>query len=190
MATFELARELLQRASPAVELRPQAVSDWRGDFALPDGVAEYFTELGPVDVTIEAYGNPYFLPSLARLWSHQLGYRVHGITHERIVDWDDDWLVIADEGADPFIYSRSQGAILRAFHGEGVWEPDGMFDNLAEMVTVFAIIGDVVASAGHALTDADSMILERHRNEAQRRIAEFTGSHDTAATILSSLGWG
>jgi hypothetical protein len=166
------------------------MSDWRGDFLLPDPVAEYFSELGPVDVTIEAYGNPYFLPSLAGLWSHQLGYRIHGKTHERIEDWDDDWLVIADQGADPFIYSGAQGSILHAYHGEGIWEPGEMFGNLVEMVTVFAIIGDIVTSAGESLTDADSMILERHRDEAQRRIAEITGSRDSAAGILSSLGWG
>jgi len=65
-----------------------------------------------------------------------------------------------------------------------------MFDSLAEMAMTFAIIGDIVASAGRSLTDDDSMILDKYRDEARRRIAEFSGSNDKAGAILSRLGWG
>ena len=64
-----------------------------------------------------------------------------------------------------------------------------MFVNFPELVTTFAIIGDIVASAGSGLTDDNSLILDRYRDEAQARIAEFTGSHDRAGIIVSSLGW-
>jgi hypothetical protein len=143
-----------------------------------------------VDITIKAYGNPYFLPSLAHLWSHQIGYRIHGITRERIMDWDDDWLVIADEGGDPFIFSRANGTVLHAFHGEGVWDPKPIFENLPEMAITLAIIGDVVASAGKFLTDDASMIMEKYWTEAKSRIAHVTGSNDRADDIVSTLGWG
>ena len=114
MAAYDTAKELLRRVDPIAIFRPQLAVDWQGQFPLPDAVAEYFTQLGPVDVWIRAYANPYFLPSLAHLWGHQTGYSTDGITHERIAVWDDDWLVIADEGGDPFIFSRASGEIGRA----------------------------------------------------------------------------
>ena len=189
MAAYDTAKELLGRADPTAMFRPQPAVDWQGEFPLPSAVAEYFTELGPVDVWVRAYGNPYFLPSLLKLWKHQTGYRTHGFTHERLPEWNDDWLVIADEGGDPFIFSRESGIILHAYHGEGVWEPTQMFDTLIEMVTTFGIIGDIVASAGRALTSDDSLILPQYREAARTRIGDFLRSHERADTVISNLGW-
>jgi hypothetical protein len=190
MASYDIAREILRRADPKAVFRPQARTDWLGEFPLPDAVAEYFSEFGPVDVTITAYGNPYFLPSLSQLWKIQSGYRYHPKTHERFIDWDDDWLMIAEEGGDPFIFSRISTVILHAYHGEGVWEPTPMFDSLVEMVTTFAIVGDIVASAGQSLTDDDSAILPRYQKEARTRLGDLLGSHERADTLISNLGWG
>ena len=64
MASYDTAKEILRRAYPDERLREQARTDWDGEFPLPDAVAEYFSEFGPVDVTIDGYGNSYFLPSL------------------------------------------------------------------------------------------------------------------------------
>jgi hypothetical protein len=189
MAAYDTAKELLSRADPTAVFRSQPAADWQGEFPLPSAVAEYFTQLGPVDVWIRGYGNPYFLPSLSKLWEHQTGYRTHGFTHERIADWDDDWLMIADEGGDPFIFSRASGGILHAYHGEGVWEPTQMFDSLVEMATTLAIIGDIVSTAGRELTDSDSLILPRYREKARMRVGKFLSSDERAGTILSCLGW-
>ena len=106
MAPYDTAKEIFRRAFPSEVLRLQPPSDWLGEFPLPVLVAEYFAELGPVDVWIRGYGNPYFLPSLSGLWHYQAGYRRHPDTRECFPDWDDDWLVIADQGADPFIFSQ------------------------------------------------------------------------------------
>jgi hypothetical protein len=187
---YDTAKEIFSRALPSAVLRPQASSDWRGEFLLPDPVAEYFRELGPVDVSIQGYGNPYFLPSLSQLWSFQAGYRYHPSSRERFPEWDEAWLVIASDGGDPFIFSRSSGAVLHAYHGAGVWEPDELFGSLADMVTIFAIIGEIAETAGLALTDDDSMILPRYREDASRRIGEFLRSPEEAEVILQSLGWG
>jgi hypothetical protein len=189
MSSYDTAREILRRAYPAVAFRSQPPADWQGEFLLPDAIAEYFRDLGPVDVTIDGYGNPYFLPSLSQLWTFQAGYRYHPETHARFPEWDDDWLVIADEGGDVFIFSRASSVILHAYHGDGVWDPNQMFDSLVEMVTTFAIIGDIVVSAGRSLTDDDSTILPRLREAARARIGEFLRSHERADALLSSLGW-
>jgi hypothetical protein len=189
MASYAVARERLSRAQPSESFRPQASGHWQGEFPLPDPVAEYFAKFGPVDVWIPGYGNPYFLPSLAQLWSFQAGYRYHPDTRNRFCDWDDDWLVVADEGGDPFILSRASHHVLHAYHGAGVWEPIVLFGDLAQMATIFAIIGDIVASAGLLLTDDASIMLPRYLDEAQSRIAEYLHSIERAAVILQRLGW-
>ena len=187
MNTYDTAKQILTEL-PRVVLRPQPATDWTGEYPLPSAVADYFKHLGPVDLSIESYGNPYSLPSLAGLWAHQIGYRTHGITGERLEDWLDDWLVVGDQGADPFIFSRATGRIFHAYHGEGIWKPDEIFENLPEMVTSFAIIGEIVERAGTDLTDDDSLIRPRYLEEALARMRAFTGA-TRAVEIAASLGW-
>ena|ERR1051326_8524122 len=187
LSAYDTARSILSRL-PKVVLRSQSVSDWAGEYPLPSAVAEYYSNLGPVDVWLESYGNPYSLPSLSRLWSHQVGYRTHGNTGERLPDWEDDWLVIADQGGDPFIFSRTTSRILHAYHGEGVWEPDQIFESLPEMATSLAILGEIVGSAGREFTDEDSLIRPQFREEARARILAFAGP-SRADEIVACLGW-
>ncbi len=189
MAPYDAAKEIFRQAFPPEVLRPQLPSDWLGEFPLPEPVAEYFAELGPVDAWIRGYGNPYFLPSLSGLWHYQAGYRYHPDTRERFPHWDGDWLVIADEGGDPFIFSRASAVILHAYHGEGIWEPIEMFACLEEMATIFAIIGDVVESAGPMLTDDASMIVPRYHQDARTRIGRYLHSTERADVLLQRLGW-
>ncbi|MBO0753752.1 MAG: hypothetical protein J2P53_16660, partial [Bradyrhizobiaceae bacterium] len=59
------------------------------------------------------YGNPSFMPSLGGLWHHQAGYRDHPDTRERFPEWEDDWLEIADQGADPFVFFRYSSRVSR-----------------------------------------------------------------------------
>ncbi len=155
MSAYETAREIFRRSFPSQKFRPQALPEWQGDFPLPDAVAEYYGVLGPAGVWIGAYGNSHFLPSLAELWTFQAGYRNHANTGERLPGWNDDWLLIAEQGGDPFIFSRSSGHVLHAFHGAGRWEPMEMFTNLPAMVTVLAIMGETIEHADPAFTDDD-----------------------------------
>jgi hypothetical protein len=187
VSAYDTAKLILTRLPGAV-LRPQPPADWTGAYPMPSAVAEYYAELGPVDVSIENYGNPYLLPSFSHLWEHQVGYRTHGISGERLSDWDDDWLVIADQGGDPFIFSRSTGSILHAYHGEGVWEPRQYFDSLHEMVTCFAILGEIVDSAGGDFTDEECLIRPHFREAARARVLAFAGP-SRVDEIVANLGW-
>jgi len=96
MVTVERVRQLL---SPHGVVQQQLARDWTGAFSLPVEVERFYEEVGPLDITIKSYGNPFFLPRLAALWEFQAGYRWHGFTGERIEDWDSDWLVVGDEGS-------------------------------------------------------------------------------------------
>jgi hypothetical protein len=189
MAPYDVARDIFARMLPSEVFRPQSRTNWQGEFPLPDPVAEYFAEMGPVDVWIGGYGNPFYLPSLSGLWRFQAGYRYHPDTYKRLSEWDDDWLVIADEGSDPFIFSRASHAVLHAYHGEGVWKPVALFGDLTEMATTLAIIGDIVETAGRLLTDDDSIILPRYQNEARARFSAWLNSSERADDVLQRLGW-
>jgi hypothetical protein len=189
MVTLNDTKRLLAENIPSAELRRQPVSDWKGEFQLPEIVIAYYDEVGPVDVSIEAYGNPWILPSLANLWEFQAGYRYHASSLELLTDWNDDWLVIVYEGGDPFILSRSTGQILLDWHGRGRWNPAPIFDNLPVMVCSFAILGGIALREGENLFCEDSAIKTAFLSEARNRITEVAESDTKAAKILNQLGW-
>lgn len=187
MLTSEQVRDLLRQHGTT---QPQSASEWLGDIPLPALVEKFYAEIGPSSITIENHGNPYFLPSLASLWQFQTGYRWHGITGERLPEWDDDWLVVADEGGDPFILSISTGAILYAHHGEGVWEPEVIYPDIFTMAACMAILGSIVKDARNDFTDQECRIRPRHQAEAMRRFEEILGSRAEAEAVLGLCGCG
>ncbi|HEY6329970.1 MAG TPA: hypothetical protein VI756_11580 [Blastocatellia bacterium] len=80
---------------PLAQIWRQRPSDWSGDFELPQVVASYYQEIGPVDMGIESIGNAWFLPSHTSLWEFQGGYRFNTISGQRLGDWIADWLATA-----------------------------------------------------------------------------------------------
>lgn len=141
------ARDLLAQHG-AVEAQP--AREWAGTFALPSELEEFYRDVGPVNVSVPGYGNSSFLPRLSALWEHQVGYRFHGHSGERLADWDDDWIVIGDVGADPYIYSRRTKTVLFARHGEGAWDPEPLYRSPITMVACVALSGRV--KSGHTWT--------------------------------------
>jgi hypothetical protein len=186
MVTAEQVRELLSNHGI---VQPQPPDDWTGMFPLPTPVEEFFREVGPTDITIENYGNAFFLPRLAGLWAFQGGYRWDGLTGQAIEGWDDDWLVVADQGGDAFILSRTTGKVLYAQHGTGAWKPAEIFDDLNTMAVCLAHLGDVVASAGEGFTDDACLVRREHRERALTGLRRFVGSRLAAETILGLVGW-
>lgn len=186
---YAQAKQSLLLSYPDSVFRAQTVSEWVGTFDLPQPVADYYAELGPVDVHIPGYGNPYFLPSLASLWKFQEGYRYHPETAERFEAWDDDWLVIADEGGDAFIYSRADTTISHAYHGEGFWSPEPLFTCIEHMAACLSIMGEIAGLAGLDFTDSDSFILPCYIQTAEARMTEVTQDPLYTERVLTRLGW-
>jgi hypothetical protein len=185
--TLATARSLLAEHG---ELRPQSAYDWRGSFPLPSDLSTFYDVVGPVNVRIVSYGNPYHFPSLSNLWDFQAGYRWNGLTGKPIADWHDDWLVVADQGGDAFIFDRSTSKILFALHGQGAWEPEEWFPNVGAMACSLAILGSVVRAAGKDFTDKDSYVKPEHKQSAVARLAEVLGSRSKAEAIVVGAGWG
>jgi hypothetical protein len=187
MVTAETAKRLLVLHG---EVRPQPPSDWAGPFSIPPALERFYQEVGPFNITIGAHGNPYYLPSLADLWQFQAGYRWNGLSGEPINDWPDDWLVVADEGGDPFIFVRSSAAVLHAYHGEGEWDAGEMFLDLNTMAASLAQIGAIVLEAGREYMEEDLSIRSKYRALALARLQELLSSKSDAQAVLGVLGWG
>ena len=184
---YDRARALLAGHG---EVRSQPASDWRGTFPLPPAVAAFYERVGPVDVSIPAYGNDYFLPSLARLWDHQAGYRWNGNTGEPVDGWDDAWLVVGDCRGDPFIFHRATGRLLADTHGRGRWDPGERFADLPTMAAALATLGSVVVAAGDDFTDDDCYIRPAHRARAVMELAAVLGDRQAAENLVARVGWG
>jgi hypothetical protein len=187
MVTAEKAKRLLALHG---DVRPQPPADWAGAFPIPSAVERFYREVGPANVTIRAHGNPYFLPCLTDLWKFQAGYRWNGLGGEPIADWNDDWLVVADQGGDPFIFERPSGVVLHAFIGEGKWDAGEMFPDLNTMAACLAQIGAIVAEAGNAYMEDDCSIRPEYCKLAAGRLKELLGSISDAEAVLGVLGWG
>jgi hypothetical protein len=186
MVSAERSRQLLAKHG-VVQSRP--ADDWTGDVTLPPDIETFFQDVGPVDITIQSYGNPYFLPRLSRLWQFQAGYRWNGLTGETIADWDPNWLVVADEGGDAFIYSVSGRSVLFAVHGAGRWEPEPLFADLNTMGACLAHLGTVRVEAGKDFTDKDSRIRLEHLGHARDELYQLLGSMSETDAVLGILGW-
>lgn len=153
MITTKQCRTLLAQHGP-VESQPP--SDWMGDIDLPTAVERFYAEVGPMDVAVEAHGDAYFFPRLASLWDIQAGFRYHAISGNPLPGWNEDWLVVADHGGNPFILSQQSGEVLLGSRGSGVWNPRPLFSDIVEMATVLATLGNV-ARAG--VLDRNSAII-------------------------------
>jgi hypothetical protein len=183
------------------ELEGQSASDWRGDFPLPAPLEAFYREVGPKGrfinervgysgITIPSLGDPFWIPPLERVWAMQAGYRWHGITGARLEDWDDAWLVVADQGGDPFILHRDTGQILHAEHGAGVWEPDMMFADVWAMAACLATIGSVVEHAGDDLWIGDfERINPDARAELETRLRAIVGDKLEARSLADFFGF-
>ena len=186
MVTDEQVRLLL---STHGSVRSQPAADWQGSIPLPTFVKRYYREVGPADITIANYGNPFFLPSLSGLWAIQVGYRWDRLTGERIADWKDDWLVVGHDCDGAFVTSLGAEQVSYAVHGTGVWDPKFLFPDMATMVACLAVPGLIVSEAGEDFTDDECLIRPQYLADAVAQVAEMVGSPTAAKVVLSTLAW-
>jgi hypothetical protein len=190
MAKFQVAKRLIEKHFSHDTWLTQLPNEWSGPFVLPEPLIEYYANIGPVDVSLDSYGNPFFLPRLAQLWEYQAGYRYDARTNQLLEIWDDDWIVVADKGADPFILSRTIGQVFFAHHGEGKWRHVLLFDNLEEMITSLLILAGVRSSVSRfEFTGDNSLIKSVFYYEALNQLTDVLQSAEKASDVLTQLGW-
>jgi len=180
------------------EVRQQDASDWRGDISLPEDIATFYRDVGPVNITIQAYGNSILIPSLSQLWDRQTAYRGTSAGNRlwnRIIEklfggWSSDWIVVAIDGNDLMIYSIHSRTILQALPGGGSWQPYEVYSDLNTMAACMAILGSVAIEAGEDLTDDESHLRPKYANRAISRLREELHNDSAAEAAFEAAGWG
>ena len=183
--------------APFGALRPQPASDWAGEAALHPSLARFYEEVGPYGedgphgpegLLIPTNGNPFEIVPLIRLWEKQAGYRWHGLSGERLADWRDEWLVVADQGGDPFILDQATGAVSHARHGGGAWAPEPIFADIFVTALTLGTIGAVHEEGGEGVCDEEYEVRPVWRTALRARLAPILGAMD-ADMVASRLGW-
>ena len=198
MPSFADIRPLL---APWGALKPQPASDWQGPFPLQPVIVELYREVGPwgevfhesvgpVGLTINTGGNPVDVHPLHKLWARQDGYAWSRNPGNKLEGWPEHWLVIAQEGALPFIFDRNNGEVLFHHTGMGHWNAPRLFaPDLATALGAIATVANALAELGDDALD-DSFALKASSQEYIRnRLADFTGSLEQARDMLTAWEW-
>lgn len=97
-------------------------------WAIPDKYLLFLKKYSPLRVAISGKRlvECFFLYGASELIERQSGYAYNGITQELLTDWPLNFVVIGDDGGDPYcidISSVSNGdaPIYTAEHGQGKW---------------------------------------------------------------------
>lgn len=106
---------------------------------------------------------------------------------QRVPAWQDNWLVIADANADPFILDTQTGKILFAMHGTGSWDPYELAPDLPTLVAALAAIGTVFEDAGEDLRNEDWELKPQHRAAAIDRVTAILGTVQDAELLFEAL---
>ena len=169
-------------------LKPQKATDWKGLFPLPQEIADFYAQVGPVDLTIQVTGNPIVCPALKRLANVQIGYRTHGNTGERIPNWPDRWLTIFHQGADPYIYDSDSGEVLFAIAGGGIWRPKKIASDLPTAVGIIATAAKAFAGLGDAALDDETCeMTPLARKIIKTNLASYLNDANEAKTVFDLL---
>lgn len=119
----------------------------------PAELEQYLRDYAPESgVDFTQVGNPIELWPLERMSWHLPGYNFNPVENQPIDDWDENWFLIADEGADPIMVDLSEqghlSPVYRAMHGAGCWE----FEPIADSIGQFLLCA---AAMHHALDEMD-----------------------------------
>lgn len=193
MNSFESLRAQFARFG---ELRPQPRDAWQGDIALPQVLADFYEQVGPWGATYHQNVGPVGItlsetnisfPPLYKLWERQAGYRWDASNGERVAEWQDNWLVIADQNADPFILDTETGKILYAMHGTGAWDAAVVAPDLPTFAAALAAVGVVCLEADEDLRNDDWEIRPEHRARALQALTIVLGDPVEAECFLDVL---
>ena len=193
MNSFESLRAQFARFG---EQRPQPRDAWQGDIALPQVLADFYEQVGPWGATYHQNVGPVGItlsetnisfPPLYTLWDRQAGYRWDASNGERVAEWQDNWLVIADQNADPFILDTGTGEILYAMHGTGTWDADVVAPDLPTFAAALAAVGVVCLEADEDLRNDDWEIRPEHRARALQALTIVLGDQVEAECFLDVL---
>ena len=166
--------------------------EWAGDTPLAPQLAHFYREVGPEWIEIDTAGLPFVLFPLDRLWDEQAGYRWNRRTGARLVDWNEEWTVVAKQGDDPFILDAHTGRVLTAPGDEG-WEdraddPEPTFDSLEQMALALAATGSAWAGWDEPFDEAWSLRPETTASVVEA-LQAVLGDRGRAVIVARKFGY-
>lgn len=178
--------------APFGRLSRQEPIEWAAEEPLPSDLADFYRYVGPEWLEIDTIGLPLLFFPLDRLWDEQAGYRWNHRTGVQLVDWNEDWTVVAKQGADPFIHEASTGHVLMA-PGEDGWEdrldePVPVFRDVTEMARALAAVGTAWAGFDDPFTP-DWHLKEEVVAAVVAGLESVLGSHERAVPLARALGY-
>jgi hypothetical protein len=166
--------------------------EWAGESPLPPQLARFYREVGPEWIEIDTAGLPFLFFPLERLWDEQAGYRWNRRTAAQLVDWNEEWTVVAKQGEDPFILDANTGQVLTA-PGDDGWEdrlddPEPTFDSLEQMALALAATGSAWARWDDPFTHDWSLRPETTASVVQA-LESVLADHGRAVAVARKFGY-
>lgn len=166
--------------------------EWAGETPLAPQLARFYREVGPEWIEIDTAGLPFLFFPLERLWDEQAGYRWNRSTAARLVDWNEEWTVVAKQGADPFILDANTGQVLTA-PGDDGWEdrlddPEPTFDSLEQMALALAATGSAWARWDDPFTE-DWTLRPETTAAVVQALETVLGDHARGVAVARKFGY-
>jgi hypothetical protein len=173
-------------------LSRQEPIEWAGESPLAPELVRFYREVGPEWVEIDTAGLPFLFFPLERLWDEQAGYRWNRRTGAQLVDWNEEWTVVAKQGEDPFILDGLSGKILTA-PGDDGWEdrlddPEPTFSSVGEMALALAATGAAWARWDDPFTE-DWSIRPETTASVVEALEAVLGDHARAVAVARKFGY-
>jgi hypothetical protein len=118
---------------------------------LPKDLRIYIRDIAPSnDYIFETVGNPMTVYGFAGLSRTQPGYNYNPVENKPIEEWDNNWFIFADEGADPVIIdlSKNKCTVLQAMHGTGDWDFTPVADSIGQFLLCSAALHFALSNWG------------------------------------------
>ncbi|MBQ8425769.1 MAG: SMI1/KNR4 family protein [Clostridia bacterium] len=100
---------------------------------------EFLKRFSPQDVSYYRAGGQYRVYGVSDILNFQLGYSVDD-KGNKLEGWPENYLVIADKDSDPYCIdlSENDGSVYFAYHGEGEWNFEKVYENVIEFISELA----------------------------------------------------
>ena len=198
MPLIHKPEEIHQLLSSWGELRAQQADEWQGDAEqLPKEIADFYEQIGPfgpviyesvgpVGIALSVGGNPVSIPPLRKLLNLQAGYAWQSDPKQPFDNWPAHWLVIAEQGGDPFIYDKNTGQVYFAFHGAGRWDPKLFAPDLYTAIGALAAVANAHEELSEQELNLDDGLTPEGHQQVLAALSQFTGDEALASAMLSA----
>jgi hypothetical protein len=174
--------DVLTKSLPKAQFKAYSLDDLsevNRSLNLSKELLTWYTTAAPLNFYIPMLGNPLILYDPNSLTDGQYGYRWIGKSAEENMQWNPDWIVIGDIGADPIIAHINERAtpISASEHGMGKWELRPVSPDLGNFLDIVSFWADYsINQMGRVanMVDEDSNWLDAIQSAVKTGFSKLT----------------